>query len=339
MTIREIAKLCGVSRGTVDRVINGRGKVHPETKALVEKTLAEAGYTKNTAAQALAVRKAAPVIGVVLSSEGNPFFDDVIRGIRAAETELVDYGVQVVLLPMRGYRTQAQLAHIEALEDRMSVLVVQAINAPVIAEKINALAEKGIPTITVNSDLESSRRACYVGSDYAKGGQTAAGIMRAMTGGVGKLGIIAGVETVLGHRLRLRAFEEHLRMTCPGMDILCKESADDDVAHAYARTKAMLTAHPAIDTMMLIAAGLEGVCAAVQELGMEKRIRLFGFDNIPMTEAMMRRDLLKAVICQQPFQQGHRAVRAAFDAILHGKPEQDKYIMENQIKILENLRD
>ena len=47
MTIKEIARLCGVSRGTVDRVLNKRGKVKPETEALILKTIEEMGYTKN----------------------------------------------------------------------------------------------------------------------------------------------------------------------------------------------------------------------------------------------------------------------------------------------------
>lgn len=43
MTIREIAQRCGVSRGTVDRVLNGRGRVHPNTEALVLSVLEEVG--------------------------------------------------------------------------------------------------------------------------------------------------------------------------------------------------------------------------------------------------------------------------------------------------------
>ena len=45
MTIKEIARICGVSRGTVDRVVNNRGKVKPETEALILKTIEEMGYT------------------------------------------------------------------------------------------------------------------------------------------------------------------------------------------------------------------------------------------------------------------------------------------------------
>ena len=93
MTIKQIADLCGVSRGTVDRVLNGRGKVKPETEERVLRMIRQLGYTKNIAGKALTLKKTTPVIGVVVSSEGNPFFDDVIEGFHKAEKELRDYGV------------------------------------------------------------------------------------------------------------------------------------------------------------------------------------------------------------------------------------------------------
>ena len=49
MTIKEIAQICGVSRGTVDRVVNHRGKVKPDTEALILRTIHRMGYTKNIA--------------------------------------------------------------------------------------------------------------------------------------------------------------------------------------------------------------------------------------------------------------------------------------------------
>ena len=79
MTIKEIAAMCGVSRGTVDRVLNHRGRVKPETEQAVRAALEQAGYTKNIAGRALTVRRLAPRIGVVLCCLGNPFFDECSR--------------------------------------------------------------------------------------------------------------------------------------------------------------------------------------------------------------------------------------------------------------------
>ena len=53
ITIKQIAEICGVSRGTVDRVINGRGKVKEEKRALILQTMEKFGYQPNPAARAL----------------------------------------------------------------------------------------------------------------------------------------------------------------------------------------------------------------------------------------------------------------------------------------------
>ncbi len=337
MTIREIAIECGVSTATVDRVVNGRGRVRPDTEARVLKALEKAGYTKNIAARALAIRKDAPAIGVIVSSEGNPFFDEVLSGIHKAEAEVGDFGLTVTLKTMRGYNTDTQLHLIDSLAPSISALVLHPIDDPRIAAKIAELADRGIPTITVNTDIEGSPRRCYVGSDYVQGGRTAAGVMRLAIHGPRRLGILTGVDTLMGHRLRLLGFESHLRDIGPEIEIVARRSAEDDNDRAYAATRAMLRADPMIDTLVLIAAGLKGVCEAIYDLQMERRVELFAFDNIPSTREHMESGLLKAVVCQQPFQQGYQSVRAAYDLILSGAPASERMIMENQILILENV--
>ena len=57
VTIKKIAELCGVSRGTVDRVLNGRGRVKPETEEVVRQMARQLGYQPNPAGKALAARK------------------------------------------------------------------------------------------------------------------------------------------------------------------------------------------------------------------------------------------------------------------------------------------
>ena len=339
MTIKEIAQLCGVSRGTVDRVLNHRGKVKPETEALVLQTICRMGYTKNIAGKALTVKKSAPVFGAVISSEGNPFFDRVIAGFRKAEEDYAGYGLSVCLKTMRGYDVDHQLRLIDELDEMgIAILLLNPINDERIKQRIQALSQKGIPTVTVNTDVENSCRICYVGSDYYSGGETAAGVMKLVTGGQAKLGIVTGVSTVLGHVQRLEGFERHLRELCPDIQFIDHVSAMDDMEHSYRMTLEMLRRHPEIDALFVAASGTYGACRAVIELGMEDQIRMVSFDNVPSTMEMMRRGLVRAVVCQQPFEQGYQAVKVAFDILLTGTPKQgDQLIMENQIKILENL--
>jgi len=338
MTIKEIAKICGVSRGTVDRVLNDRGKVKPETRELVLRVIEEQGYTKNIAGRALTVRRMSPVIGVILCSEGNPFFDDVIDGFHRAQTDNEGFGVTMRLVTMRGHEVTRQLRLIDEMAEEIAALVIQPINDGRIAERLRQLREGGMTVVTVNTDIAPDARCCYVGSNYERGGSVAAGMAALITGGQANMGVIAGVDTLMGHVLRLKGFEERLRAICPQIRWIARENADDDPQRAYERTCAMLRRHPEIDTLFVVAAGVYEVCRAVIDTGRESSLRIIAYDDVPSTREMVRRGLVRAVVCQQPFLQGYRAYSIAFDAILSGEPpKEDMIITEDQIKIRENF--
>lgn len=338
ITIKKIAEISGVSRGTVDRVLNNRGKVRPETEAIVRKIAEQLGYIPNIAGKALAARKKSFVIGIVTASEGNAYFEDVMRGINQAEKELMDYGVKIMIRTMKGYDVKQQIGLIEEIKPEINALILNPINDILIAEKIDELVDKGICVITMNTDIENSKRICYIGSNYLKGGETAGGMMGILTGGKAQIGIITGSIKILGHNQRIKGFKNILRAKYPNMKIVDFGCTDDDDIRAYEITTKMLTQHNNIDAIFIVAAGVYGVCRAIMSLHLEEKITVVSFDKIPSTIEMMKTGLIKATICQQPFTQGNKSVHIAFDYLVSGiKPDKEQYIMKNEIKIQENL--
>ena len=81
VTIKDIAAAVGVSRGTVDRVINHRGGVSEEVAARVEQAVEEMGYFPNRAGRILAARKKPVTIGCLLPSDKNHLFPRRDSGI------------------------------------------------------------------------------------------------------------------------------------------------------------------------------------------------------------------------------------------------------------------
>ncbi|HEV7184997.1 MAG: LacI family DNA-binding transcriptional regulator [Actinomycetales bacterium] len=74
LSIRDIARLAGVSRQTVSRVLNGERYIKPTTEALVRKVIDEHGWRPNSAARALATSRF-KMIGLLVSarSQYGPF--------------------------------------------------------------------------------------------------------------------------------------------------------------------------------------------------------------------------------------------------------------------------
>lgn len=93
MNIKDVAKLAGVSIGTVSNVLNDSKPVSDELRNRVLAAVEELNYTKNVAASALKTKKTGN-IGVVFTSLTGVFFPAVLRGIQSKAREL-DYSVCV----------------------------------------------------------------------------------------------------------------------------------------------------------------------------------------------------------------------------------------------------
>lgn len=87
-TIKDVARLAGVSASTVSRVLDGSTRISPETHEKVRRAMAELHYHPNAIARSLA-RRSTRTLGLVISRPvevafANPFFAEAVRGIGAA---------------------------------------------------------------------------------------------------------------------------------------------------------------------------------------------------------------------------------------------------------------
>lgn len=80
MTIKDIAKKCGVSVSTVSRVLNNRPDVSDAVRAQVMAAVESCGFIPNDSARDL-VRSSSDTIGVVMRGIGNLFFSDLFKTI------------------------------------------------------------------------------------------------------------------------------------------------------------------------------------------------------------------------------------------------------------------
>ena len=338
VTIKQLAELCGVSRGTVDRVLNDRGSVKPEKRRLVLDTAKKLHYQPNPAGKALAARKKNPVVGVLIASEGVHFFDDVLLTMQKAAKTYASYGLKVIWRSMRGFSVEEQCRIIDELHDEINALIINPVNHPEVIQKLDQLVNDGIFVVTINNDVESSRRHCYVGTDYLKGGETAGALLQMIGPPSIRACVLLGSLNMLGHRQRLNGFLKILEKQPDFQFMGVKETNDDDMI-SYEETRQLLTAHPETNAIFVASSGAYGAARAVRTMNRRDLIMIV-FDTIPSTIRMMRDHVIQCAIYQHPHQQGRRAMQVAFDYLVNGiRPEYDKYIIRNEIRILENVED
>lgn len=341
MNIKEIAALAGVSRGTVDRVLNNRGGVNEGTAHKIREIAIMANYIPNKAGKTLAIKKRGMKLGMMLlnSPSKNPFIADVLQGAQKQSKELEDYGVSVEFRQTMIGTPEQQLACIDELRDAgIHGLAVMPENDARIQRKLLELKECGIPVVTVNTDIADAGRMAYVGSNYYKAGETAAGLMSMITGGAAQVGIVNGAENVLCHTARIEGFRHRIHERYQGLEVVKVICNHDDEFESLEKTKALLTEHPEISALYLTAGGVYGACRAVMDLGLSGRIKVICFDTVPTTQEMLINGTILAAIDQQPMKQGSLPLKILFDYLAIGQePESEYYFTQNDIKTLESL--
>lgn len=336
VTIKKIAELSGVSRGTVDRVLNNRGKVKAEKAELIREIAKQLNYRPNKAALGLAAKKVGYKFSVILTSKGNPFFKDVIEGITSAHEGLGDYGVDLELIELKGYQPEKQIRAIQQAAENSHLIMLNPIDNPEVAACLREVQEKGVKVLHLNTDIPDNPKLCYVGSDYMASGRTAAGLMGLILNAEqANILIVSGSQNIRGHRQRFEGFQEVIQQKYPDLRISeVLESMDDDKL-AYEMSKRALSEGD-YDAIYILAAGTKGVCRAVEELGLSGKICIVCSDLTDSSQSAMQSGIIQAAICQGPYSQGYDAIRLAFAHLAFGDQCENEYIKPNDIKIAEN---
>jgi len=336
MTLKEIADLAGVSRGTVDRVLNNRGNVKPETELHVRQILEEVQYRPNKAGRALAAIRNPVKIGVILASEGNPFFKEVLRGISAAGEELKDFGVEIVLKSTKGYDVEQQLALMQELADMgIDGLALAPINDPRIVQEINRFVGSRITVVSLNQDISGSLRACYVGSDYYKCGNIAAGLIGKLDAQA-RVAILTGTMKMMGHKQRVNGFQKTLRENYPQAKVVAIEENYDDEQTSYEAVQKILREHQDTTAFFFSAAGTVGGIRALQAAG--KKVITVTVDTTVEILEFLQDGWIDATIGQQPYLQGYEAVKILYESLVNGEKISREFVLvKNEIFIRESI--
>lgn len=339
VTIQQIAEKAGVSRGTVDRALNNRGRIDPEVARKVLQIAEEMGYVHKERKKHTAKKKTIR-IGVVTQLAKASFMLEINRGIRQAAEELKDWGVEILLRESFSVDEEEQVRAIEELaEEGIQGLALMPLECERVREKINWLIEeKKIPVVTFNSDIVGTRRSCFVGMDNRKSGQTAAGLMGLMTGGSGKILIITGYFSNVVNNARVDGFVEEVKKSYPGLEIAgVQGSFDEDEEVERIITNSMRNIS-GISGIFVVSGGQAGVKKAFDSLKLENRPYVIVYDQTPRNEKAVRENLVDFLIDQNGFYQGYRPLYILANILLKDMPPEEEFqFTEIKIKTKYNL--
>lgn len=340
-TIQMVAELAGVSRGTVDRVLNDRPHVNEDSRQRVLEAIRKLGYIspREVYRQKADASLRPLTLGVLLPNWEGQFRAEVTEGVRAACEELEASKVRVLVRRCETDLPQEAVELLEAMRaEGTEGFAVCAVNDPEIQSWIAGRAAEGVPCVTFNSDLPRSGRLCFVGQDIRQEGRVAAGLLYKCVSGHGVILATAGNLKFDGHRQRLGGFRERLaELGFPPERIVVRETYNDYETTLRVVGEA-LEQLPELRGVYMANLSVSGCCAAIRRSGKAGQVHVVCHDINESVRKLILSGAVDFTIPQDLNRQGYMPLLLLRDHLRKKKPlEAGRFQGQIHILCAENL--
>lgn len=331
-TMEDVARLAGVGVATVDRVINKRAKVRPQTAQKVLDAAQTLGFRRVGLIQRrIAEQQTTPRLGVVLQ-QPTPFY----RELAQAVIDACDGRAKCRIVNLTSLTPQHIATELLALGKDVDAIALVAADHPLISQAIDTLAQRGVPVFALVSDLSADACAGYIGLDNRKVGRSAAWTM-AKLATPGKVGLILGSHRYLCQEQCEISFRAYLREYAPQLQVLETLPSLEDKDLAQAATLELLDRHPDLVGIYVAGGGIEGVLEALR-LQRPTGLVVVCHDLTEVTRAALTDDLVQMVL-SHPLEWMSVRLLESMQAFLagHGRQERNQIILPCLIHTAANL--
>ncbi|MBS1563777.1 MAG: LacI family DNA-binding transcriptional regulator, partial [Bacteroidetes bacterium] len=317
--IKEIARRGNVSIGTVDRVLNNRAGVSPDTKARILDIIKELDYQPNVMARRLASRKVLRIATLIpASSSESGYWDAPLLGINQAAEELKSFAVTVdhYFFDQNDRSTFNKKAR-EILKGAYSGLLL----APMFESESLAFAEKctqkQIPYVLINSDLTGGDPVCYIGPDLYKSGYLAAHIANyILTAEKRVLVVNISKEMDQHHHLLMKekGFRAYFGDNGLNVSIIKTDLRQTDYESIKLGLQKIFHRQP-VDLVFVTNSRVFNVARFLAETG-NHAVKLIGYDFLPENIEYLKSKTIDFLICQKPQEQGYKGIMSLYRHLL-----------------------
>ena len=265
-------------------------------------------------------------IAVVPKGTTHPFWKSVNAGAQKAANDYKAQGVQVDLIwkgPLREDDREQQIQVVEGFTSQgVNGIVLAPLDSKALVRPVEEAKKAGIPTVIMDSGLETDQIVSFAATDNRKGGQLAADRLGQILGGKGKVLMLRYLEGSASTNDREEGFLEEIKAKFPNIELISTDQYAGATRDSAKRTAENLLQRYGDQVNGIFASNepaTTGMLLALQDINKAGKVVFVGFDSSPQFVDAMKNGQMQGIVVQNPFAIGELGVKAMVDSLL-GKP-------------------
>jgi len=265
-------------------------------------------------------------IAVIPKGTTHEFWKSIHAGAVQASQELSAQGQPVTIIwkgPLREDDREQQVQVVEGfLSQGVQGIVLAPLDNVALVRPVEEARRAGVPTVIIDSGLETDSTVSFVATDNYKGGQMAADRLGVLLNNRGAVLLLRYAEGSASTTERERGFLEQLKAKYPGIRVVSSDQ--------YAGPTRETAKRASENLLNRFGSGLQGIFTvnesstigmllALQDIGLAGKVRFVGFDASAILLDAIKAQQLDGIVVQNPMRMGYLGVKTMAD-YLRGKP-------------------
>jgi ribose transport system substrate-binding protein len=269
-------------------------------------------------------------IAVIPKGTTHEFWKSIHAGSNKAASELTAQGTPIEVIwkgPLREDDREQQIQVVEGfMTQGVNGIVLAPLDNRALVRPVEEAKRASVPTVIIDSGLESDAIVSFVATDNRKGGALAAARMGELLNGKGKVLMLRYAEGSASTTEREEGFVTELKQKFPNIELISSDQYAGATRDTAKRASENLLNRFGDEIQGIFTpneSSTAGMLLALQDINKAGKVSFVGFDASQAFIDAMRTGQLNGIIVQNPFNMGYLGVRTMVDHLL-GKPVEKK---------------
>jgi len=282
-------------------------------------------------------------IAVIPKGTTHEFWKSIHAGANKAASELTAQGTAVDVIwkgPLREDDREQQIQVVEGFTSQgVNGVVLAPLDDRALVRPVEEAKRANVPTVIIDSGLQTDAIVSFVATDNRKGGSLAADRMGQLLNGKGKVLVLRYAEGSASTTEREEGFLSEIKTKYPGIELVSTDQYAGATRDTAKRASENLLNRFGDEVQGIFTpneSSTAGMLLALQDINKAGKVSFVGFDASQAFIEAMRAGQLHGIVVQNPFNMGYLGVRTMVDNLL-GKPVERKIDTGVMLVTKENL--